>query len=128
MNQVIEGIITSGMGKGAIFMSIDYYKNKIKEKLDFEPYPGTLNLKIDREDHNLMKNKNTVRIESFKEGNKNYGGATCIKINIDDLQGAIIIPDLTEHDPEMVEIISPLNLKSELNIQDGSKVRIELLQ
>ena len=73
---VLEGIVTSGLGRGAIFISIDYYKIKIKEKLGFDPYPGTLNLKVDKEQTDLLKEINPIRIESFKKDNKTFGGAT----------------------------------------------------
>lgn len=125
---VFEGIVTSGLGKGAVFMSIDYYKEKIKEKLEFEAYPGTLNLLIDKGQLNTLKKTGPTRIDSFKKDGKTFGGASCYKIKINNIDGSIIIPDLTEHEENMVEVIAPVNLKSELKIKDGDKVKIQLIK
>lgn len=123
---VLEGVVTSGLGKGAIFMSIDYYKEKIKEKLGFDPYPGTLNLRVDKEQTSLLKGINPIRIESFKKDGKNFGGASCYKARINNINGSIIVPDLTENEEDVVEVIAAINLKSKLGIKDGDKVKIQL--
>jgi len=126
-NTILEGTLTSGLGKGAIFLSIDYYKEEIKEKLGFEPYPGTLNLTVDKEKTSLLTKFDPIRINSFKKDDKTYGGASCYKIQIKNIDAYIIIPDMTEHDDGMVEIIAPVNLKLELNVKDGDKIKIQLL-
>lgn len=123
-----EGTITSGLGKGAVFLSIGYYKEKIKEKIGFEPYPGTLNLQIDNIKSKLLNNIIPISIESFKKNGKTYGGAACFKIKINGVGAAIIVPDLTEHEENMVEVIAPVNLKSKLKVGDGDKVNIELIR
>ena len=122
-----EGTITSGLGKGAVFVSIDYYKDNIREKLGFEPYPGTLNLEVGKGQQIQLSAITPIRIESFKKNGKAYGGASCYKIKIDGIDAAIIVPDLTEHEENMIEIVAPVNLKSELKVKDGNKVKIELV-
>src|SRR5918912_644876 len=41
-----KGTIVSGMGEGAYYMSLAGYKKQFKEKLGYEPYPGTLHVKL----------------------------------------------------------------------------------
>ncbi len=123
-----EGTIASGLGRGAYFLSMGYYKGKLKNKLGFEPYLGTLNLHIGREKSGLLNKIMPIRIGSFKKGGKTYGGASCYRIKINGIDAAIIVPDLTEHGEKMVEVIAPVNLKSELKIKDGDKIKIELAQ
>lgn len=124
---ILEGVVMSGFGKGAVFMSIEYYKGKIKENLDFVPYPGTLNLKIHKGQANLLKETKSIRIEGFKKDNKMYGGASCYRVRLNDFEGAIIVPDLTEHEEDMIEVVAPINLKSRLKIKDGDKVKIDIM-
>jgi len=124
----LEGIVVAGLGKGAVFMSIDHYKREFKDKLGFDPYPGTLNMTLNKEQTNLLKDINPIRIESFKKDNKTFGGVSCYKVKMNNIDGAIIVPDLTEHEEDMIEIIAPINLKSELNIKDGDKIKVELIQ
>ncbi|MFH0868093.1 MAG: DUF120 domain-containing protein [Candidatus Woesearchaeota archaeon] len=121
----MEGIITSGLGEGYIFMSMEHYKKEIKEKLSFDAYPGTLNLTVSKEQIDKLKKINSIRIESYKKGNKIFHGATCYKARINNINGAIIIPDINKH-TDIVEFIAPLNLKSELKIKDGDKITIEV--
>ena len=59
---VFEGIVTSGLGKGVVFMSMDYYKSNVKEKLGFNPYPGTLNLRLDKNVRESLKKIKPIRI------------------------------------------------------------------
>ena len=125
-DMVFEGSVISGLGKGAVFLSIDYYKEKIKEKLGFEPYPGTLNVQIVKEKPDLLEQFAPVRIDGFKKDSKAYGGASCYRIKINGINAAIVVPDLSEHDKTSIEIIAPVNLKSELSIRDGDKVKIQI--
>jgi len=124
--RILEGIVTSGLGKGAVFISIDYYKNEIKDKLGFDPYPGTLNLTIDKTQKSLLNDLTPIRIQSLEKDGKKYGGVNCYKIKINNIVASIVIPDMSEHEEGMIEIISPVNLKSQLNVKDGDKLRIEL--
>ena len=128
MKTGFEGTITSGLGKGAVFLSIGCYKEKIKEKIGFEPYPGTLNLQINKGKSELLNNTVPIKIESFKKDGKTYGGASCFKIKVNNINAAIIVPDLTEHEENMVEVVAPFNLKSKLKVKDGDKVKIELIR
>ena len=123
----LEGIVVVGLGTGAVFMSIDHYKKEIKEKLGFDAYPGTLNMVLNNRQTNLLKDINPIRIESFKKDNKTFGGVSCYKVKINNVDGAIIVPDLTEHEEDTIEIIAPINLKLKLNIKDGDKIKIELI-
>ena len=126
MGAVFEGTVVSGLGKGAVFVAIDYYKSQIKEKLGFVPYHGTLNIITNKNNAAVLEKINPIRIERFKKGGKTYGGVSCYKITIGLTKGAIIIPDLTEHE-DIIEIIAPVNLKSALKIKDGDRIKVELV-
>ena len=90
----MEGIITSGSGEGALFMSMEHYKKEIKNKLGFGAYPGTLNLKVNKEQIELFKKFNPIRIDGYEKDNKTFYGANCYKARINNINGSIIIPDI----------------------------------
>jgi len=52
-----KGKIVSGMGEGAYYMSLEGYKKQFKEKLGYEPFPGTLNLKLEDKIYTDKKKK-----------------------------------------------------------------------
>lgn len=123
---ILKGTITSGLGKAAGFMAMDYYKEQSHEKLGFIPYEGTLNVIVEKKYVNAVKNLEPIRIKALEKGSKKYSGANCYKINILGIKGTIIVPDITEHGENIMEIIAPVNLKSELNLKDGDKINIDL--
>ena len=123
----IAGIVISGLGEGAYFMSMSHYKKEIKEKLGFDAYPGTLNIKIDKEQKSKLKIINPIKLIGFKENNKTFGGVSCYKAKIGNIDGAIIIPDINKHKEDIIEFIAPVNVKSDLNIKDGDEVKIQLI-
>lgn len=122
----ISGIVVRGLGEGTYFMSMRHYRKEIRNKLGFKAYPGTLNLKTNKKLIDLLKNKKPIKISGFKSKNKTFGGASCYKAKIKNINGSIIVPDLTRH-KNIIEFIAPIHLKSELNIKDGDKTKVELL-
>lgn len=120
------GTIVRGLGEGTYFMSMGHYKKEIKKKLGLDAYPGTLNLKVGKNKANLLKNASLIKIDGFKSGNKIFGGASCYKAKIKNIDGFIIVPDFTRH-KDVIEFIAPLHLKSELKLRDGDKIEIELI-
>lgn len=121
----ISGVIIKGLGEGAFFMSMPHYKREIKKKLGFNAYPGTLNIKAAEEEFNSLKAKLPVKIEGYKKGNKAFGGVGCRRAKINNIGGAIIMPDISKH-RDIVEFIAPVHIKSSLRLKDGDKVKIEL--
>jgi len=124
---VIEGIVIKGLGEGALFMSIDHYKKEIKNKLGFDAYPGTLNLTIKEDQLISLKQFNPIKIAGYKKNGKMFGGISCYKAKINNMHGAIVIPDINKHKKDILEFIAPVNLKSALKIKDGDKIKIELI-
>ncbi len=124
-NIVLKGIIEQGLGEGTFFMSMQNYKKEIKKKLGFDAYPGTLNLKVGKKQSNLLKNIPAIKINGYKLGSKTFGGVNCYKAKIKNINGSIIVPDLTKHNG-IVEFIAPVHLKSELKFKNGDKIKIEL--
>lgn len=123
---VLEGTIVRGLGEGAYFMSMQHYRKEIKKKLGFDAYPGTLNLKVNGKNIDLLKNLNQIKIIGFKNMNKTLGGAGCYRAKIRNINGAIIVPDFTKHKENVIELIAPVHLKAELKLKEGDKLKVEL--
>ncbi len=124
--QVLQGTIVKGLGEGTYFMSMEHYKKEFRKKFGFEAYSGTLNLRISQNQFNSLKKQLPVKIKGYKSNKKIFGAVNCRKAKIKDINAALIIPELTKH-KDIVEIIAPVNLKSELKLKDGYKLRVELL-
>ncbi len=123
----IQGKIISGDSKGQYFMSLNTYKVQFMGILGFEPFPGTLNLKISRDSAHriggLIEKMDTVK------GKGNFGDVKLIKARINDgADGALVFPVKTHHKPEILEFIAPLNLRKSLNLRDEDLVTLEILE
>lgn len=122
----IQGEIISGDNKGQYFMSLDVYKVQFMGILGFEPFPGTLNLKIDEESaHKISDLKKKMDIV---KGKGKFGDVKLIKAKLNNgSEGALVFPVKTHHEPDILELISPLNLRKSLKLQDGDLVTLEIL-
>ena len=86
-----EGNVISGMGEGAYYMSLDGYRRQFREKLGYEPYPGTLNIRLTDQIYmngRLELGKHpSIFINGFSDGTRTYGWVKCYRATIND--GAI---------------------------------------
>lgn len=128
-----EGTVVSGMGEGAYYMSLDGYRKQFKDKLGFEPYPGTLNVKlIDQIFMNARREIGrypSVFINGFSDNMRTYGWVKCYKANIN--KGAVnnaaaLVLERTHYDDSMLEIIAPICLKEAIGIQNGDRISIKV--
>ena len=102
------------------------YVNQFKEKLGFVPYPGTLNVEIQFVERNklrLLKNYRALTIDEFQTENRTFGSVRCFKADVNGSEGAIVLP-LRSHYSNILEFISPHNLREKLNLKDGDEVKI----
>lgn len=128
-----EGTVVSGMGEGAYYMSLEGYRKQFKDKLGFEPYPGTLNVKlIDQIFMNARREIGrypSVFINGFSDNLRTYGWVKCYKANIN--KGAVnnaaaLVLERTHYDDTMLEIIAPICLKEAIGIQNGDRISIKV--
>ena len=125
---VFEGTVFSGLGEGAYYVSQEGYKQQFVLKLGFQPYPGTLNLRVrkeDQEDVRLLEASPFTLIEGFSNGGRSFGPAKCFLSKLSDkVEGALIFPVRTHYSGDVVEIISPKFLREELKLKDGDSVKV----
>ncbi len=120
------GTVTSGRGKGAYFMSQPIYKSQFKQKLNFIPFPGTLNIKIGQNEIDAIHNISMHKLTKIEGGGK-FGDVLLIEAVLDDkINGAIVFPKKTTHGENILEFIAPQNIKEDLGVQDGDSVKIKI--
>lgn len=126
-----EGEVISGLFEGAYYISKEGYHRQIVERLGFEPFPGTLNVRIKEEDYDKrrrLERGEYIRLEGFKDGERSFGAAHCFVCMInEEIEGALIVAERSIHDYSVLEIISPYYLRRRLELADGDKVRLSFL-
>jgi riboflavin kinase len=129
-----EGRVVSGMGEGAYYMSLAGYRKQFYEKLGYEPYPGTLNVKlvdkIFRDARREIGKYPSIFIDGFSDTKRTYGWAKCYLAHINDgpiRNAAVLVLERTHYDESMLEIIAPVSIKDTVGIRNGDIIKIKML-
>ncbi|MCW3979697.1 MAG: DUF120 domain-containing protein [Candidatus Bathyarchaeota archaeon] len=125
---VMEGAVFSGMYQGGYYISQEGYGRQIVEKLGFEPYPGTLNLRLgegELEARRRLDSLTGVHIEGFRGEDRAFGAARCYPVLVNgEVEGAVIVAERTSYDLSVMEVIAPVNLRERFGLEDGDAVRV----
>ena len=125
---IIAGKIVSGAGEGAYFTQINWVQEQCQARLDFKPYPGTLNLEISREYLPIIESLNREEGIELISPDPKFCNAKTFPVSLGNVSGALIKPDekVRIHAKNIVEIIAPLNIKASLNVSDGDLISIAI--
>ena len=128
----LEGTVFTGLGEGAYYIAKEYYRKQFIEKLGFDPYPGTLNLKLtteyDLKTRTELEAYPAIEIQGFKNEDRTFGLVKCYPATIGNkVKGALISALRSHYDISVVEIIAPVCLRKHLNLKDGHKVKVEVM-
>lgn len=123
------GNVISGSGEGAYYVGQDEYFIQFHEKLGFRPYLGTLNVHLkstqDMKAKNETEKTRPVIVKGFRKKNRTFGDIRCYTCVVNrKVKGAVIIPERTHHPQDIIEVISPANLRKELSLKDNDYVHI----
>ena len=130
-----EGNVVSGMGEGAYYMSLEGYRKQFKEKLGFEPYPGTLNVQLVDQLYKAARRElgmhpPSVFIDGFNDGTRSYGWVKCYRARVNESssveEAAVLVLERTHYDDTMLEVIAPVPIKQILGIKNGDRIRIKV--
>lgn len=127
-SNVIIGELVSGLGEGKYYISRDKYKKRFTENLGFDPYPGTLNIMahFPRDPYVVLGDLEPIIVPGFKTEDREFGDVRCYKVEIREIEGAIVVPSRTHHPPRELEIIAPNYLRGKLNLEDGDEIKLEV--
>jgi riboflavin kinase, archaea type len=130
----LEGDIVSGMGEGAYYMSLDGYRRQFKEKLGYEPYPGTLNVRLTDQIYMNARlelgKRPSIFISGFSDGTRTYGWVKCYRATVNDGtidNAAVLVLERTHYDNTMVEVIAPISIKQAADLKNGDRIKVKVL-
>lgn len=128
----LNGFVFSGFGEGAYYVTKSGYREQFPEKLGFQPYPGTLNLRLksvaDIKARNELGELPSIVIRGFKNGERTFGDVKAFKILINDrLEGAILMIHRTHYGQDVLEIVAKEPLRKSLGLSDGDLVQLKVL-
>jgi riboflavin kinase len=128
------GKVFPGLGEGAYYIGLEGYKTQLAKALGFDPYAGTLNLRLEganqAEQKRQLRGFDGLRIEGFQRDGRTYGGARCYRATVGKgagLPAAVLVIDRTHYDDSVLEIVSPHFLRGALGLKDGDLLDVNVV-
>jgi riboflavin kinase len=123
---IIKGVVTTGFGEGRYYITQKGYAKQFRDKLNYEPYEGTLNIKLtpkELRNLELLKNTDGIKIEGFDKGGRTFGAVKCFNATINNVDCAVVMPKRS-HYKDVLEVISKVHLRRTLSLKDGDAVEL----
>ena len=101
-------------------------KAQVEKGVGFTPASGTLNVRLTPKSIKLrsqLSNSSGIEIVPVQ----GYCRGTMFKARLENLECAVIFPDVLDYPEDIVEIVAAENLRKRLGLIDGSKVRITVV-
>ena len=124
----IRAAVFSGLSEGSYYMNMEGYRTQFRAKLGFDPFPGTLNLRVGKDEiaqRRQLENYPFVNIDGFADRERTFGGARCYPVTVGkSIRAAVVVPIRAHYGEDVLEIISPENLRTRLQLKDGDIVEV----
>lgn len=132
----LTGIVTSGMGEGRHYITLPGYMEQFIERLDYEPFAGTLNLELTEDSvrkRARLSALEPVTIEGWEDDERTYGPAFCYPASVEVGDSIyepahVIAPERTHHDEDQLEVIAPEKLRDEVDLADDDDITIHVTE
>ena len=121
----LSGRVFTGRGEGIKYVELEWVKQQVKEKLDFDSYPGTLNLRLNEESVKyrvLLEKRAKLRL-CQSEG---YCTGLLFKASVNGVSCGVVIPQVENYSENLLEVVSPVNLRQTLGLRDGDWVTVRV--
>jgi riboflavin kinase len=124
-----RGTVFTGFGEGGYYVSLRGYAKPFVEALGFQPFPGTLNLRLSNESmieqRTSLNHLPGVEVSGFRDRARTYGPVKCFKALVGaKYRGAVLAIERTHYDSSVLEVISPINLRKALGLEDGDECSV----
>ena len=127
------GVLETGLGEGGYYISKEGYMKQFNNKLNWEPYKGTFNLRLDDDEVpkiEAMKAAEGILIKGFEQEGRTFGKAWVFKCSLKNgkeiVEDCAIISPKRTHYRRVVEVISPIFLRDKLKAVDGDVFTIKV--
>ena len=121
----LTGVVTSGLGQGAYFMSLPWVRDAVRRLIGFTPYPGTLNVRLDADTVGVWRRARDGHSIVLAPPPSEPCGARLVPVVVaPDVEAAVIVPDVTRYGEDLLELIAAVHVRSRLGLHDESRVTL----
>ncbi len=127
----LSGRVASGRGHGTLFTGLPWVREAFLSLLGIDPFPGTLNLKI--EDGDALRQWEALRAGSgiavLPPPNSEFCRARCYLVCLaGKLHATIVYPEVPDYPEDQLELIAPVSLRETLDLADGDRLEVEVIE
>ena len=127
----VKGVVFSDLGRAQAFLGIDWVRNAIRDRVGFEPYPGTLNIRADGAD---LARWGQVREQGGKIILPSPDAAFCNAFLFPGFargwrsgareRVAVVVPEVNEYPADKLELIAAVSFKQAHSVRDGDELTV----
>lgn len=119
----IRGCVFSGSGEAAYYVKL--YENSFEQLLGSKPYPGTLNIRLDKCFEEYARNIKPLVIEPPRS---DLGAVHVYMGYLAGYRVLVVKPAKTRYECNVVEVVSDTKLRDILKLKDGDLVEVVILE
>ena len=123
----LSGRVFTGAGVAAGYTQLGWVVEQVRQAFGFQPYPGTLNLRV--EGAEALERLASVRARpgvSLEPAPGNCA-ARCYPARVAGRQeAALVVPLVTGYPDDVLELLAPNRLRDALGLSDGDLVEVEI--
>lgn len=126
MNMIVSGIVRDGLGQGRDFTQLDWVRQQFCDKLGFDPFPGTLNVRTpDVVTLAVWRTCPSITIEPAP----GFCAGSCYRVELNGrITASWIIPAVFAYPNDLMELIAPVSLRQALALKTGDVVSVRFLE
>mgnify|MGYP001218417139 CR=1 FL=1 len=122
-----EGVVSAGLGEGARFTAIAWVDAALRRATGFDPWPGTLNLRLDETAQQAWQQAQRLHRGIAIDPAPGFCPARCHLLWIAGrVRAAAIVPEVDGYPADKLEIVAPVALREALGLQDGDRVLVRV--
>lgn len=126
--EAITGRIVNGVGRASAFTQLDWVRRQCREKLGFDPYPGTLNLEVTEADASVLEGIWARSCLELVSPTDDFCTGKVLPARIGDIRAAIFLPEASVrvHGARTLEVIAPVRIKDALGLKEGDMLSLSV--
>ena len=137
MSASFHGTVRSGFGSGGYYVSLPHYSAEFRRILHKKPFPGTLNVAIERTEiesyYAHLASLEAITIPEKVENGQHHWKVLCFPCKLS-IPGAAKLAEIDclaldfshpEHHRGVVELVSTVRLRDHFDLKDGDPIRLD---
>lgn len=129
---LVKGVVFSDLGRAGEFLRLDWVRDAIRERVGFDPFPGTLNLRVGGEDlgrwEQVRRSRGKIVLPSpdpafcnafLLTGSLRGWGASESRERV-----AVVAPEVEGYPGDKLEVVAAVSLKQTRSVRDGDELTV----